>query len=219
MAQHESETMTHTRAIWRDYARFYRVLGGIALVLIGVGIGRILFAGEDNGFSYSTNLYTEFVSIAVTIFIIDFLNRQRDERREIQRLLRDVGSQSNEAARSAIHELGQRDMLVGENGILKGAHLIFANLQDANLWSVNLSGANLDNANLEGAYLRKTDLRRASLRRANLQGANLKGANLEGIFMRQARIADVMCDSKTTLPDGTKWHADVDWQEFGATVR
>ncbi len=88
----EQSRWDEIRKIQIESATAYRILGGLALVGIGTGLADTCFADEE----YGTNLYTEFIGIAVTVFVIDILNRHRDERRREQelkdRLLREARS-------------------------------------------------------------------------------------------------------------------------------
>lgn len=175
--------------LWRQYRFFYQILGGLLLVGLGVWIGSLLFSGDEG---YSTNLYTEVLSIGVTVFVLDLLARHREEQRQEHelklKLIREAASQVNDIANHAVEELRQRGWLEGEDGALKGANLFGANLQRVNLWGVNLAGAMLDHARLQAAVLHKALLDGASLRWANLQGAVLQRAQLAGACLRSANL-------------------------------
>lgn len=194
MAEQTQDRWTEIRALHKEHGLLYRLLGGLALVLVGIGIGSWLFG--PNGLyredGYSTNLFTEFISIGVTVFVIDLLNRQRDERSRVKdlqaRLLREVRSPEPAVRNHAIHELREHGWLTGENGLLKGASLLGANLQGANLTEANLQGARLWNGNLQGANLLYANLQSTSLIRANLNGASLLGANLQGANLLYAKL-------------------------------
>jgi uncharacterized protein YjbI with pentapeptide repeats len=127
---------------------------------------------------------TTFISVVVTVAVLNLLAEQREERRRIkdlqEQLVRDAGSTSNEAAKRAIDELRKRGWLEGENSLLRKANLRHANLQGANLERANLQGASLDWANLQGASLDYANLRGASLVSVELQGASLFDARLQG---------------------------------------
>ncbi len=227
-----------TRAVYR----LYPLAMPLIWILIGVVIGAFLF-GRDGDTGYATNLYTEILSISVTVFVLDYLNRQRDKESRIQalkeQLVRDASSTSNEIAKNAIHQLRKQEWLVGDNGLLKlvdleganlesanleCANLVGANLRDANLESANLVGANLESANLrdanlQGSNLRGTNLQGARLIEANLQEVNLGGANLESANLKNANLVganlvDTKFDESTILPDGTKWTPDTDMGRF-----
>src|SRR6266536_1544648 len=110
------------KAAWKEYKLFYQILGGFLLVAIGIFIGMIAFSAPADRTSYLINLYTSLLSIFVTVFAIDFLNRRRDDQRELrqlqEQLIRDTGSISNEVAKNAVHQLRKRGWLIGEGGLL-----------------------------------------------------------------------------------------------------
>ncbi len=64
-----------TKAIWQkpENRMFYRLLGAALLVGIGVLVGGAIFA--DRAVDYQINLFTDVISIAVTVLILDELNR------------------------------------------------------------------------------------------------------------------------------------------------
>lgn len=95
---------------------------------------------------------------------------------------------------------------------LKGAIILVSSFQNALIYESNLEQAQLLGCNLSNATINKCNLKGAALANSNLKGANLF-TNLEHLNM-----FGVECDENTTLPDGTKWTADVDWSQFGAVV-
>ncbi|MDX1993976.1 MAG: pentapeptide repeat-containing protein [bacterium] len=212
---------------------FYQLFGGAVLILIGIGIGAVLFS-SDGG--YTTNLYTEGISVALTIFVLNIMAERRENRRRIEelkaQLVREAGSRVNDVALNAVEEIAAGGWLEGENSILQHVRLRHANLENirlvdtiANLTGVNLYRANLKNAHLAQAIITRADLESANLqsarlwssdlsganltnadlRLANLSGANLKGAKLTGAKLAHANIAGAQFDHNTTLPDGSKW--------------
>ncbi len=208
--QGAAERQQEIRQLFKDYKWFYQVFGGGVLVLIGVLIGSALFSGDPG---YGTNLYTELMSIAVTVFVLDFINQRRAEQREIaqlqRQLIREAGGQSNETAKAAVDWLRSKDWLEGEIGLLRGVKLESANLSGANLYSANLSGANLYRANLSDANLYSANLSGAELWYADLSGAKLQAANLKG-----ANLGGVHFDENTELPDGTNWTPETNMERF-----
>ena len=146
------------KKLWHDEKFVYQILGGLVLVGIGVWIGLRLFGGDPG---YATNLYTEVLSISMTVLVVDLLARRREEQREEARfkqreearlkqredvwlkrdLIMRMGSQVTDTAVSAANELLVRGWLV--DGSLKGANLINASLQGVDLINANLQGAAL----------------------------------------------------------------------------
>lgn len=187
------------------------------MVALGILIGAALFGTggllvDDNG--YGANVYTSIISTIVTVGFIDRLNRLRDERnatKQLQeQLVRDASSRVNDVANNAVHQLGKRNWLRGDKGLLVRADLVGANLQGADLWGANLQEADLRLARLQMAILRNANLQGANLTRANLQGAILLRAN-----MKNAKFDDkTHFDETTMLPDGKHWTQGTDMAKF-----
>jgi uncharacterized protein YjbI with pentapeptide repeats len=154
---------------------FYFIAIAGMLILFGVWLGTALFDAD----SILPNVYTEVLSIGVTVLILNKLAERREENALKRRLIMNAGSLSNEIAKDAVHQIRRRDWLSGKDGILKRAYLWEANLERANLNGANLENTRLFGANLESANLSITNLQDAILRRANLQNADLASANLE----------------------------------------
>jgi len=163
-----------------------------------------------------SNAGTELISIALTVLIIDQLYQRRAGREEIKRLLREVSSKDNATALRAVEELRDRGLIA--KGILAGADLKYANLEDVILADADLSGAyltfaNLDeadlrNVNLSGAILRQCNLQRALLLNANLTDAklleaDLRNANLNGAILKGANLAGATLEGARGLDDET----------------
>jgi len=236
------------KAVWEKYAWFYPFLGGLLLLGIGFWLGMNWFAGDDGGLGYVTNLYTELLSIGVTIVVLDRINQYRERQNLKKRLVAEAGSRSQTTAVSAVDWLRREGWLEGDDGLLKdidlrganlaGVDLSRANLEGTNLWGTNLEGVNVGFAKLEGADLRGAKLEGANLRGAKLEGANLNGAklekaslweaNLEGADLRYAKLGGAVLDNanldntnliSTTLPDGMKWEEGVDMTKFNRTYQ
>lgn len=173
--------------VWEQYSTLYKVIGGIFLVLVGIYIGGIIFA-EDAG--YATNLYTEAISIGVTVFVLDALNRWRDKQRREEELktmlIRNIGSPDNATALNAARELADKGWL--QDGCLRSANLSNANLKGATLFQAQLQGATIASANLESASIEESALEGAAFVNANLHHANLREANLRQTVMNFADL-------------------------------
>lgn len=209
MAAETSQREREIQGIWTQYRFLYQISGVIVLVIAATYLGRLLFPGDDG---YWSNAYMTVIGVIITIGVLDRLAERREERREIealkQQLLRDVRSNSNEAAKNAVHQMREHGWLIGEDGLLRGADLSLANLEGANLWQANLERANLWRASLKGANLWQANLKGADLRKADLT-ADLGKANLERADLREAKF------SKTTLlPDQTRWTPETDMERF-----
>lgn len=143
--------------IHKQYPGLYSVTLGLIILIIGFLLGMSLFQGNDNGFSYITNLYTEIFSIGVTVVILDRVNAYRDRQNLKERLIREAKSRSNETAKLAVDWMINEGWLFEKDSLLKG---------------VDLSHANLSGANLRNSNLKDTILFRASLVKTELNDAH-----------------------------------------------
>ena len=174
---------------------------------------------------YYANLGTEFISIAITVLVIDRLAIQRQEKRDELRLKAELiarsGSIIRETAVAAISELAQRGWLF--DGTLTEANLKGANLKGTILHSTVQGGANLKNAYLQNANLSDmrlyevnlelAELGRAKLLRSQLVNANLKGANLDFTDLEEAYL--ILTDLEgahmfqTNIKNAKLWNANL----------
>lgn len=198
--QNVSTRQQEITAIWAQHMMTYRILSGFILVGIGVFLGMNAFHKDIGG--YMTNLYTETMSIVVTVFILDLVNRRRDDERRTRELLdqltRQLGSSVNVETKRATEELRHYGWL--KDGTLKGVDLSRANLEKTDLIDAdftntifngaNLQGAQLHYAKLQGAQLRRANLSHAILFEADLQDATLMDANLEGATLPDANLTN-----------------------------
>jgi uncharacterized protein YjbI with pentapeptide repeats len=224
------------RQIHIQYTNFYRIFGSFILILLSILIGHIKFQ-PDTG--YAVNIYTELISIGATVLIIDALNRQRDEWRQLQdtknRLIMEAGSTSNETAKNGVHQLSKRGWLVGDNSLLCGKDLRGANLQGANfqikelieivngqgyverIHTANLQGVQLMTANLSKANLCSVDLRGAYLVAADLEGASLWQANLSSADLYHADFQNaILCNA--SLQDARLMRANLKGADLRNTI-
>ncbi|MEL6524512.1 MAG: pentapeptide repeat-containing protein [Chloroflexota bacterium] len=94
------------------------------------------------------------------------------------------------------------------------ANLTYANFREAYAQEANFSEAICTHANFSRADLTRTNFTHADLQNANFWSTTLVSANLAGATLTGATLIDVVCDASTILPDGSAWHADVDWSVF-----
>lgn len=188
-----NETTTNERQreldeIKRRYPEMYYVTTAVMLIGVGVAVGYVLFADREG---FSANLFTETISVAVTVLILNRLAERRDEKRETKRLkenlIAQMGSQVNEVAVHAVEELRRHGWLT--DGSLNGANLAAAHLEGANLMFARLTGATLNYAHLEGAFL--------------------AGAHLEGAGLHHTQFS-----TDTALPWGNHWTPETDMRCF-----
>lgn len=167
---------------------------------------------------FYANIGTELASIALTVLIIDRMNRRRDEEHERDALILQMGSPDHAFAIEAVRMLGAQGWL--NNGMLRGVRLSRANLEGANLQSTHLQGARLGLANLRKVKFASADLTCAYLQGADLHGANLIGANLSGVNLNDANLAEARIDNstlfsgETILPDCNYWSPGTDMNRY-----
>ena len=205
-------------AIWQGNEWLYAFVGFV-LGLLAYPLVTIITSDFEG---FMENLVPEAVGITFTVLFIDQLNRRRDERRQIEelreRLVREAGSTSNEVAKAAISELYKRGWLRGEDGLLAGTNLYYANLAGANLYYANLVRTSLRGTNLSGADLIGADLTGADLGAASLRDAKLIWEDPRTGERRQASMTGTTFNERTILPDGTRWKPGTDMRAFGAQV-
>ena len=180
------------------------------------------------------NFSTEMIGSFVTFLLFGLIERTRSTNDLKKRLVREVGSQSNETAKAAIDWLKHEGWFYGDDSLLNGTILVRANLSgadlgggnmeavdlrdanlaEANLWGANLENANLDKANLSRAVIVKANLENARLRRATLTTANLWDSHLRGAILRHANLVEANLTS-TDLSGADLGGANLE----GATLR
>lgn len=192
---------------------------GVSLLIMSFLIGIYGYQALHENFEWMTfigdyyaNISAELGSIAITVIVIDQLNRRRDDKRhreekesarqnkekEIRsKLTIQLSSRNNALSMNSIKELRERGWLT--DGSIIGADLSYADLSEADLFEANLSDVILYRSNLYMARLYSADLRGANLRDANLYRANTN---------------NILMNSETILPNGDKWSEDIDLRMF-----
>ena len=170
----------------------YRYLGGAIVAVLLLLTGFFLFTDRDN---YLMNLYTEVSGVIVTIvFVNSYLHSQSERRHEKElkdRLLREVRSPESAIARHALHEIRDREMLTGDNGLLRGQKLSGVKWKKGQLTRANLEAAYLPNSNLKNAVLDKAQFSGATLWFAKFDGIQcFVGANYRNAKMNHASITN-----------------------------
>jgi len=185
---------------WLGRITWWQVLlGGVVLGLATGGLVWFTVVGyiniHDGPFNWRDlagdfygNLPAEIVFFLVTVFVIDRLNRGRQQQQLKEQLIRQMGSEDNVLALQAVREIRAHDWLKE----LRSAELRGANLQKAPLRSADLSMADLGEANLQGADLKWANLHDANLFEANLQDASLSATNLQKAALNYANLQDAM---------------------------
>lgn len=187
---------------WANDGKQYLIPGSIILVIVGIIIGGFIFGAEhpfftsnDNFLGYSTNVFTELLSVGITILVLDRLNERRQTFREKERLRVLARSRANQVALNAIEEMRFNGWLEGDESLLQNAYLARANLQTVNLANANLQVARLYRANLRGAYLFRTSLEGANLESSDLAEADLRRANLSYTKLSSVNFQDAIMGS------------------------
>lgn len=199
-------------AIHIRYEDFYRIGGGLTIILVLIIIGSWLFgqnqvALDNTMLGYVTNVATEALSVLATIVVIDQLNRRREREERKLALFRQAKSRSNDAAVEALDQIqyeGWWDELLehytgsNENSRVNlsqvrwggGLDLQRVNLEKVIFGGANLQGVNFDRANLQGAELTDTNLDGANLNSVNLQMATLVKAELKNVDLGGANLQE-----------------------------
>lgn len=172
----------------------------VATVLLVAGFLDLFVLGGQTIYHSFT---TEMIGVAVTVLVLEELDRLRSKQEFKQQTFRQIRHSSNPFAVEALETaraMGWMDEIIHpdtdlKNANLAGADLRHASLQRAKFWEANLVGTDLRGANLIEADLRYANLAGAYLRGANLAGANLWGANLDG-----AELGGITYSSTTKWP-------------------
>jgi hypothetical protein len=160
------------------------VVGGLVTTLASLAINPAGAFSSEWWASLLQGLGAEMFGAAATFWLVELILSQRrgqERRRELYverktRLLVELRSRSNDAAKRAIAQLRAEGWLV--DGILKGSNLSRANFYETDLDDANLESVNLEYANLEKAWLRTSKLEGASLFCAKMHGARLHYADM-----------------------------------------
>lgn len=187
---------------WRWLLSDTTIQDGIAIIAVLGLVGRFILFPSDAG--YITNLYTEVISIAITVLVLDRLNQRRQDKIRKEELIFQMGSGENVTARRAARMLHHKGWLT--DGTLRASQLSDANLHSSDLNSADLQDADLIGANLKKADLFMSNLRGAILNDANLEGAmledsDLRGASLVQANLRGAKLDHAQFDESTVLPN------------------
>jgi uncharacterized protein YjbI with pentapeptide repeats len=131
---------------------------------------------------FYANVSTTLVGIALTVLIIDALNRRRDDRLEKIRLIRDMGCGDNGIALRAVVEITENNL--HWKGFLRNRHFWCARLAGAQLMSADLSYSSFHHADFTGADLLGAKLQRTCFWHARLCGVDFRNVDLtDGDFI------------------------------------
>jgi len=167
------------------------LLTGIVLVLAG-GVYDFTLEPAKALSTILSDLGACFVGGALTVLVIDAINKKQHRDALKQQLKRELGSSDNGLALRALAEIRAMGWLVDGSldfCDLSGAMLANADMENASLKGVDFSGANLTNVNLSRGCLANSNLRGANLTEAILESSNLSNTILSGASMKNADIA------------------------------
>jgi len=159
--------------------------GAIILLALGIGVAVVGFRIHHSNMpitlavlvpDFYANVSTTLIGIALTVFIIDALNRRRDDRLEKIRLIRDIGCGDHGIALRAIVEITDKNL--HWKGFLRNRHFIYARLAGAQLMSADLSYSSFHFADFTGAVLFGAILRRTCFWHADMRGVDFRDADL-----------------------------------------
>lgn len=174
---------------------------------------------------------TEMVGAIMTTIIFGvalvFFQESQAEQRLREDLIFQMSSPTNSFAIQAVRRMDREGWLADgtlhgadlANGDLSAARLNGASMIGVNLTDTDLSDAFLTNTLLVGAVMEDVDLSNAFLLRADLDSVDLSDSNLRGTYflaanLRNVDLTNTEFDENTTLPDGSRWTADVDLGRF-----
>ena len=139
---------------------------GILFLIIGFLLSGFYFYPPELKFynfisQFYANFSAEFISIAITILLINYLYEIKEKQNLKRRLIRELGSEERAISSNALVEIREKGWLT--DGSLKNANLLNCNLSNQ-----DLTGADLENAKLNNAELSNTTLKNVNFSKANL---------------------------------------------------
>lgn len=173
-------------SVWLDYSGW-----AISSSFLGLFITELLIS-----------VGPELAGISIGFVTLDYLNEKRQEKLEIaqakSQLIREMGSQSNDFAKRAIHELRHHGWL--KDGSLKGKGFVKAHLEQTILINANLEETHFFQANLKGSDLRGANFKKANLMEAVMIGCRLMESDFEEANLFSADLQNVEA-MKATFKD------------------
>ena len=165
---------------------------GIYLLVVGF---HVLYPDEQITFrtllpDFYSNIITTLIDIAITVLIIDWLNRIRDDRLEKIRLLRDIGCGDQGIARRAILDITAKNL--HHKGFLRYRIFEDAKLAGAMLASADLSHSSFYHSDFTGVALCGAKLHMTSFWRCTLRGVDLRDADLDRAYFEYVDLTDAL---------------------------
>lgn len=149
---------------------------------------------------YSLNVYTEFLGIAATVFIVNVIYRHLDnlrseELRQLEfneNLIRRTRSSQPAEVRSAFHEMYERELVFGKDSIVRGINFVSVEPEDVTLDYANLVDSNLALSNFSDSAFRHADLENVSFKYADLSNADLSYSNMRNVDLEHAKLSNAI---------------------------
>jgi len=187
---------------FRSFFTLVRVIGVLTIIAgIVFAIWGASYIKENPNDTFVKDFYantsTSLISIAITVLVIDFLVEREQETRLKKRLKLRAGSKINSIAVDAVEEMRLYGWLA--QGLLSGANLEGANLDNAPLAGAILKNANLFDASLENANLTKADVSDCDMYSARLNMAILPEANFNNSKLNWADFSDTDLEGTTFI--------------------
>jgi hypothetical protein len=139
---------------------------------------------------FYANASTTLVGIALTVLIIDGLNRRRDDRLEKIRLIRDMGCGDNGIAARAVIDITENNL--HWKGFLRNRHFFQASLARVKLMSADLSHSSFHYSDLTGADFFGAKLYRTCFWGCRLRGVDFRNADLTYTDFIYADLTDAL---------------------------
>ena len=185
MSRREEIRKKRTGIDWLMETVVWGIILLVFLILAAKGVQDVF---HDRLPDFQLNLSTEILGVIAgagfSAMVIDRIYAYRNWKELQRRLIREAGSRSNDIAISAVEWMRREGWLKGDDGLLQGALLDEANLENA-----HLGGANLRKSILTGARLKSANLWRADLTHAELLGTQMQGANLLMAVLERADLS------------------------------
>lgn len=180
------EGRQQTQFIHKNYADFYRIAGGLTLVILGVWIGSLIFTD-----GYRSNIYTELLSIIATVLVLDRINQWRHKQNLKARLWNEIHSPASQTAVTALEWLRRENWL--RESTFESANLERVSWNGAFIGHLSFRNANLRNSHLTGvtnAPILDAEQGSQKYNFVDFQGAKMESAKLDNCILASCNFGD-----------------------------
>lgn len=195
----------------------------ISIVILLLGFTHLHSQSSDKLTNLVQDLYAnggaELLSIAITVLIIDTLNKKRSEDERKRELILQMGSPSNDFAIEAVRLLDHHNWV--KDGSLRKQFFTYANLENVILLAADFSHSTIIESTFKNAELEDTTFHGCRFEYCNFENIefahiNMSDSELIGCFFRNANMSNIhpLNWKNTILPDGTIWTPDTDMEKF-----